>query len=76
MNTIRHTSGFSSRIPQNSREIFLVLDHSKFKRSVHFRGGHLQEVKKVFCDRTPPPATCDMIQKSGIQLIVCYGESR
>ena len=62
-------------IRQNSREIFLVLDHSKFGRSAHVRGGHIQEASKVFCDRTPPPAICEMIQKSSARLIVCNGEN-
>lgn len=62
-------------IRQNSREIFLVLDHSKFNRCAHVRGGHIQEASKVFCDRTPPPAICEMMHKSGAQLIVCHGDS-
>ncbi len=40
-------------IRQNSREKFLVLDHSKFNRRAHVRGGHIHEASKVFCDRTP-----------------------
>jgi DeoR family transcriptional regulator, glycerol-3-phosphate regulon repressor len=62
-------------IRQNSRERFLVLDHSKFNRRAHVRGGHIQEASKVFCDRTPPAAICDMIHKSGARLIVCGGET-
>lgn len=62
-------------IRQNSREIFLVLDHSKFNRCAHVRGGHIQEASKVFCDRTPPPAICEMMHESGAQLIVCHGDS-
>lgn len=63
-------------IRQNSREKFLVLDHSKFNRRAHVRGGHIHEASKVFCDRTPPPAICDMIHQSGNQLIVCPGDTR
>lgn len=62
-------------IRQNSRAVFLVLDHSKFGRSAHVRGGHIHEASMVFCDRTPPPAICKMIQESGAQLIVCHGET-
>ncbi|MCA1795472.1 MAG: DeoR/GlpR family DNA-binding transcription regulator [Desulfotignum sp.] len=62
-------------IRQNSREIFLVLDHSKFNRRAHVRGGHIREASMVFCDRTPPPAICEMIHKSGARLIVCNGEN-
>ncbi|PVB61923.1 DeoR/GlpR family DNA-binding transcription regulator [Labrenzia sp. 011] len=40
----------------NCRRSFLVLDHSKFGRNAHVRGGHLGDVDAVFTDRPVPPA--------------------
>ncbi|POF28522.1 DeoR/GlpR family DNA-binding transcription regulator [Roseibium marinum] len=40
----------------NCRRSFLVLDHSKFRRSAHVRGGHLSDVDAVFTDRSVPQA--------------------
>ena len=58
-------------IQENSRQTYIVLDHSKFGRSAHVRGGHLTQATKVFCDQTPPRAICDLLEYSGTELVVC-----
>jgi DeoR family glycerol-3-phosphate regulon repressor len=63
-------------IRENSRKVFLVLDHTKFGRAAHVRGGKIDEATKVFCDRTPPASICAILEGSGAQLIVCGKESR
>ncbi len=40
----------------NCRKSYLVLDHSKFGRSAHVRGGQLSDVDAIFTDRPVPPA--------------------
>jgi len=60
-------------ILENARRSFLVLDHSKFGREAHVRGGHVGEVSAVFCDRPPPPAIGDMMRASGTTLVLCDG---
>ncbi len=40
----------------NCRKSYLVLDHSKFGRSAHVRGGVLSDVDAIFTDRPVPPA--------------------
>jgi DeoR family transcriptional regulator, glycerol-3-phosphate regulon repressor len=62
-------------VQENSRAVFLVLDHSKFGRSAHVRGGHINQASMVFCDRTPPAGICEMIHNSNARLIVCGGET-
>lgn len=62
-------------IRQNCRNAFLVLDHSKFGRAAHVRGGRIDEATKIFCDRLPPPPILDILKQSGTQLIVCQGEN-
>ena len=61
-------------IHANSRSAFLVLDHTKFGRAAHVRGGKIEEATKVFCDRTPAEAICGMLQQSGTHLVVCDGK--
>jgi DeoR family glycerol-3-phosphate regulon repressor len=61
-------------IRENSRSAFLVLDHSKFGRAAHVKGGKIDEATKIFCDRTPPAAILLRVEQSGAQLIVCKGD--
>jgi DeoR family glycerol-3-phosphate regulon repressor len=60
-------------IRENSRSAYLVLDHTKFGRAAHVRGGKIDEATKSFCDRTPPASIHNMIAHAGAQLIVCKG---
>ncbi len=38
----------------NCRKSFLVLDHSKFGRSAHVRGGHISDLSGIFSDKPVP----------------------
>lgn len=62
-------------IRENCRSVFLVLDHTKFGRAAHVRGGRIDEASKIFCDRMPPAAITAMLDRSAAQLIVCSGEN-
>jgi len=61
-------------IRENSRSAFLVLDHTKFGRAAHVRGGRIDEATKVFCDRPPPPGIQALLAQSGTRLILCDGD--
>ena len=41
-------------ILKNCRTSFLVMDHSKFGRPAHVRGGHMSDVSHIFCDLPIP----------------------
>ncbi len=58
-------------IHENSRETMLVLDHSKFGRAAHVRGGKIGEASKVFCDRRPPDPILEILERSNSQLVIC-----
>ncbi len=60
-------------IHENSRTTILVLDHSKFGRTAHVRGGLIGEANKVFCDARPPQRIMEVIGESGSQLVICGG---
>ena len=60
---------------ENSRSTFLVLDHSKFGRSAHVRGGQITQVTKIFTDREPSREIIDRIDDSDAELVICDEES-
>ena len=64
-----------NQIRKNCRESFLVLDHQKFGRSAHVRGGHIRDASKVFCDKLPPDEICDILRRSSSELIICQEET-
>lgn len=61
-------------IRQNSRETFLVLDHTKFERAAHVRGGNVGEATKVFCNARPPENIVRVLEDSGAELVLCSEE--
>ncbi|MCB1858569.1 MAG: DeoR family transcriptional regulator [Gammaproteobacteria bacterium] len=58
-------------IHENSRATILVLDHTKFGRTAHVRGGQIGEATKVFCDTRPPKKIMEALEQSGSQLVIC-----
>lgn len=66
--------GVRNQIRKNCRNSFLVLDHHKFGRSAHVKGGSIQDASKVFCDKRPPDEICNLLNKAGTELIVCEAE--
>lgn len=49
---------------------FLVLDHSKFGRGATVRAGHITDADCVFTDKPPPPAIVEMLDSTGVKLVV------
>ncbi|MBO6757501.1 MAG: DeoR/GlpR transcriptional regulator [Roseibium sp.] len=45
----------------NCRQSFLVLDHTKFGRAAHVRGGHIRDVSAVFTDHPLPSALAALL---------------
>lgn len=61
----------SKAIIQNSRNIFLAADHSKFGRDAMTRLGNISEVHHVFTSAEPPEAIKHILNKKGVILSVC-----
>ncbi len=57
-------------IAANCRTSFLVLDHSKFGRPAHVRGGLIADPDVVFCDRAPPAAIARQLAVAGRELVI------
>lgn len=63
-------------IRRNCRQSLLVLDHTKFSRPAHVRGGFIHEMSLVFCDRDPPPAIRQRLAQTGTQIIIAAEETK
>jgi DeoR family transcriptional regulator, glycerol-3-phosphate regulon repressor len=57
-------------IMANCRQSFLVLDHSKFGRTAHVRGGHISDVSHVFTDRPVPQAIEKILSSTSTRVSV------
>jgi DeoR family glycerol-3-phosphate regulon repressor len=57
-------------IMANSRQVFLVADHTKFGRSPMVRLGHLSQLSAFFTDAPPPAVIRKLLADAGIALHV------
>ena len=55
-------------IMENSRQVFLVADHTKFGRNAMVRLGSLTQLSAVFTDSAPPQAIRDLLRAAEVQL--------
>jgi DeoR family glycerol-3-phosphate regulon repressor len=65
----------SQAILANSRQTFLVADHSKFGRNAMARVGNLAAMDAFFTDAPPPPSTAALIAAAGVRLYVAAGDA-
>jgi len=63
----------SQAIIANSRQVFLVADHSKFGRNPMVRLGSLAEIDAFFTDEPPPPAIAALLGENDVQLFIADG---
>ncbi len=57
-------------IMENSRNVFLAADHTKFGRNAMVRLGNLDEIDALFTDRTPPSPLTDYLATTETRLHV------
>jgi DeoR family glycerol-3-phosphate regulon repressor len=55
-------------IMDNSREVFLAADHTKFARNAMVRLGQITEIHALFTDRRPPKALASIMEENGVEL--------
>ena len=58
----------------NSRQVFLVADHSKFGRDAMVRLGHIGQVTALFTDRQPEPAMAQLLGRADVRVHVAGEE--
>ncbi|WP_417686817.1 DeoR/GlpR family DNA-binding transcription regulator [Roseibium sp.] len=66
-----HEDEVSARqsILANCRKSFLVLDHSKFGRTAHVRGGHIRDVSCIYTDRPVPQHIQALLEGSETRVV-------
>ena len=57
-------------IMENSRNVFLVADHTKFGRNAMVRLGEIQEVDSLFTDAPPPVSVQEVLDRGEVRLVV------
>lgn len=60
----------SQAIIANSRQVFLIADHSKFGRNAMARVGNLADMDAFFTDAPPPAPIAQLIAAAGVRLHV------
>ena len=63
----------SQAIIANSRQVFLVADHSKFGRNPMVRLGSLAEIDAFFTDEPPPAAIAALMRENDVELFIADG---
>jgi len=63
-----HEVRVAQAIIENSRQIFLAADHSKFERCAMVRLGSISQIDALFTDRQPPEHIVDILAEKGIAL--------
>jgi len=63
-----HEVRVAQAIIENSRQIFLAADHSKFERCAMVRLGSISQIDALFTDRQPPEHIVDILAEEGIAL--------
>lgn len=57
-------------IIDNSRQVFLAADHTKFGRNAMVRLGNISEIDSLFTDKEPPPSLVEVINSVDTRLVV------
>ena len=58
-------------IIQNSRQVLLAADNSKFGRSAMVRLGNISQANHFFTDRNPPAEIMEILKQNSVRLHVC-----
>jgi len=59
-----------AKMMNNSREVILVTDSTKFEKSATAQVGHLRDLSYLVTDRQPPAEACELIDEHNVSLIV------
>ena len=57
-------------IINNSRNVFLTADHSKFMRNAVVRQAHISQITALFTDQHPPESLCRIMEQHDVRLTI------
>ena len=63
-----HEVRVAQAIIENSRQVFLVADHTKFDRNAMVRLGDIDQIDTLFTDRQPPESIIALLEEKNITL--------
>lgn len=69
-----HEVRISREIINNSRNTFLVTDHTKFNRNAMVRIADIAEIDAIFTDKRPSTSFCDIMKTKEVELYVADPE--
>jgi len=71
-----HEVRVTQAIIENSRQVFLVADQSKFERCAMVRLGNINQVDALFTDHPPPPHIMDILDETNVLLYTADADIR
>lgn len=71
-----HEVRVAQAIIENSRQVFLVADHSKFDRCAMVRLGHIGQLDALFTDRRPPAHIETILMENNVSLYTVEAAER
>jgi DeoR family glycerol-3-phosphate regulon repressor len=66
----------SRTIIEQSREVWLAADHSKFNRPAMVELGPLRDIDILFTDAPPPPAFAELLGRDGVECVVAPADAK
>jgi len=60
-------------IIEQSRQVWLAADHSKFNRPAMVELAHLNQIDRLFTDRTPPATFAALLAEADVRCVVAEG---
>ncbi|MGX9416400.1 DeoR/GlpR family transcriptional regulator [Vibrio sp. RC27] len=71
-----HEVRVKQAIIENSRSVFLAVDHSKFGRNAMVKLGGITQMHTVFTDKRPPEEICTLLQDNGVNLDIAQEQGQ
>jgi DeoR family transcriptional regulator, glycerol-3-phosphate regulon repressor len=68
-----HEVRVKQAIIENSRSVFLAVDHSKFGRNAMVKLGNISQIHTLFTDQRPPDEICAILDENNVTLGVAQG---
>ncbi len=68
-----HEVRIKQAIIDNSRSVFLAVDHSKFGRNAMVKLGNISQIHSVFTDQRPPEEICTILEENNVILEIAEG---